>query len=378
VNFLKLWGSVGTSGNDQIPNYEHLPLYVISGYDNQGSIFPNPESPGNEDLTWEKNTNYSIGVDFVLFKNRLNGTFDYYNKFTHALLLGKPLSPTTGYGLQTSNIGNMTNHGIELMLHYDIIKTKNVNWSVGGNITLNKNKVTKLVTDQDVPDLGTFNTYYSIGRPIDIYYMQKYAGIDPDNGDELWYKKDGSTTNNYNEAGLFYLDDKTPNPTFYGGLNTQVSYKGIQLGIDVYYSGGNYIYNNQWLVAHDASSVYQNMAEDASDFWTPTNKDATYPKPDLNKPTYDSDKWLQKANYIRLRNVTLAYNLPLSLISKAKMQALQVYVQAQNLWYYAPNYEGDPEVGIGSEESGFVVPGTISLYSYPQTRAITFGLNVTF
>lgn len=379
VNYLKLWGSLGTSGNDQIPNYDHLSLYNISTYNGIGATYPNPNSPGNEDLTWEKNTNYSIGADFYLFNNKLSGNIDYYNRYTYSLLLRAPISTTTGYDDQINNIGAVRNRGLELALNYDILKSGDWNWSVGGNFTLNKSKVIKLVTDNaSVADPDAAFNYYKVGLPVDNYYLQEYAGIDPQNGDELWYKEDGTTTNDYNEAAQFYLKNKTPDPSYFGSVFTSVSWKGIGLSINVYYSGGNYIYNNQWLVFHDASSVYQNMAVDAADFWTPTNKNAANPKPDINKPTYDSDRWLQKGDFIRLRDVTLSYNLPLSLISKAKMQALQIYFQAHNLWYWAPDYKGDPEIGIGSSESGYTSPGAISLFSYPTARSFTFGLNVTF
>lgn len=379
INYLKLWGSVGTSGNDQINNYAHLALYNISTYNGIGATFPNPNTPGNENLTWEKNTNYSIGLDFYLFNNKLSGSVDYYNRYTYSLLLLAPISTTTGYDDQLNNVGAVRNRGMELALNYDIIKSGDWTWSVGGNLTLNGNKVIKLVTDNAaVVDQNAPFNYYKVGLPVDVYYLQKYAGIDPSNGDELWYKEDGTTTNDYTEAGQFYLENKTPAPTYFGGVFTNVSWKGITLGVNVYYSGGNYIYNNQWLVAHDASSIYQNMAVDAANYWTPENKGAANPKPNINKPGYDSDRWLQKGDYIRLRDVTLSYNLPVSLISKAKMQALQIYVQAHNLWYWAPDYKGDPEVGIGSSESGYTTPGAISLFSYPTARSFTFGLNVTF
>ncbi|HET8573197.1 MAG TPA: TonB-dependent receptor [Edaphocola sp.] len=376
VNFLKLWASVGTVGNDAINDYIHMDQYQLGTYNGGNVIFPS--EPGNEELTWEKNTNYSIGVDFYLFNNKLTGSLDYFNKYTYSLLLEKPISPTTGFLSQISNVGAISNHGMELTLNYDIINTEDWHWSVGGNLTLVKNEVKKLNSGEDlIWDNASALNYYKVGYPADFYYLQKSAGVDPNNGDELWYKEDGTTTNDYNEAGLFYLD-KSPNPTYFGGVYTNVSFKGIGLGINVYYSGGNYIYNNQWLVAHDASSIYQNMAVDAADYWTPTNKNAPNPKPDINKPTYDSDRWLQKGDFIRLRDITLSYNLPSKLINKAKMQAVQVYLQAHNLWYWAPDYKGDPEIGIGSSESGYTTPGGISLYSYPTARAFTFGLSVTF
>lgn len=377
INLMKLWFSVGTSGNNDIGNYDALALYQSGSYNGQVSFFPG--NTGNSELTWEKNTNYSLGLDFAFFDNRLSGSVDYYNRFTHALLLDKPISATTGYTSQLANIGSMRNSGVELNLNVNLIQTKDILWSVGGNITLNKNRVIKLVDEESIANTQTLNTFFLANKPVDIYYMQKYAGVDPENGDELWYKEDGTTTNKYTEAGLFYLDNKTPDPKFFGGFNTSFSYKGIQLGVDFSYSGGNYIYNRAWGLANAASVVAtSNLAADALDRWTPTNTGATNPRADFNIPFYDSDRWLQKGNYVRLRNVTLAYNLPASLISKVKMQALRVYVQGQNLWYSAPGFKGDPEVGTGVQESGFLRAGAISYFSYPQTAAFTFGLNLTF
>ncbi|WP_118951385.1 SusC/RagA family TonB-linked outer membrane protein [Taibaiella helva] len=383
VNNLKLWGSVGTSGNYQIGNYDALPLYRSGGYNGQVSFFPNPAGPGNANLTWEKNTVYSVGLDFGFFGNRISGSVDYYNRYTHALLLDRPLSATTGYTSQLSNIGSMRNSGVELSLNLDVVRLADVTWSVGGNITLNKNRIVKLVDGKDIPNGNTGNTYFSVDKPLDVYYMQRYAGVDPENGNELWYKSDGvTTTSNYSEAGRFILDNKSPDPKYYGGFNTALAYKGIQLSVDFYYSGGNYVYNGVWRQAMSPENVAANMASDALDYWTPQNKGASNPRPDYNIPSYASDRWLQKGNFIRLRNVTLSYNLPSSLISKVKMQSLKIYVQGQNLWYSAPGFKGDPEVGIGSTESipaGAVVrPGALSLYSYPTSRTITFGVNVVF
>ena len=376
ITLMKIWASLGTSGNNQIGNYDALALYQSGGYGGQTSFYPG--NTGNNELTWEKNTNYSVGLDFGFFESRISGSVDYYNRYTYALLLDRPLSPTTGYTSQLTNIGSMRNSGMELNLNFDVVRTKDFLWSVGGNITLNKNRIEKLVDGEEIRNVGTVNTFFVVDKPIDVYYLQKYAGVDPANGDELWYKKDGTTTNDYSEADLFYLD-KTPDPKFFGGFYTNLSYKGIQLGVDFSYAGGNYIYNQIWATANTARNMTtSNMAADALDYWTPTNTGASNPRADYNLPAYASDRWLQKGNFIRLRNVTLAYNLPASLISKIKMQSLRVYVQGQNLWYSAPGFKGDPEVGTGAQEGGFLRSGAISLYSYPQSKVITFGLNVTF
>lgn len=377
INFLKLWGTIGTSGSDQIGSYAHMSLYSYTNYANQIAVYNS--QAGNDELSWEKNTNYSFGLEYGLFQNRVSGNFVYYNRYTHALLLNRPLSPTTGFVFQPSNIGGMRNSGLEILLNVDIIRSKDFRWSAGGNITFNKNRITELLDDgEDIPNPNTFGTMWSVDRPIDVWYLKKFAGVDPENGDELWYTEDMETTNDYNDAAEFYIEDRSPDPKHFGGFYTSFSYKGLQLNVDFSFAGGHYTYNNQWLVANSAENVYQNMAANALDYWTPENTDASLPRADFNTPGYDSDRWLQKASILRLRNVTLAYNLPANWISRLKMQALRVYVQGQNLWYHAPGYKGDPEVGYGSDESFLTRPGNISLYSYPQTRAITFGLNVTF
>ncbi len=292
INLLKVWASVGTSGNNDIDNYEALALYQSGGYAGQPAFYPG--NIGNRKLTWEKNTNYSFGLDFGLFENRLSGTIDYYNRYTHALLLDQPISATIGYTSQPANIGSMRNSGMELSLNLDVIRTKDILWSVGGNITLNKNRVVKLVDGSEIANTQTANTFFVEGSPIDVYYLQKYAGVDPANGDELWYKKDGTTTNDYTEADLFYLD-KTPDPKYFGGFYTNFSYKGIQLGIDFSYAGGNYIYNQLWANLNTARNMTTaNMAADALDYWTPTNTGAANPRADYNLPSYSSDRWLQK------------------------------------------------------------------------------------
>jgi TonB-linked SusC/RagA family outer membrane protein len=376
INVLKLWASLGSSGNNNIGPYVARPVYSSGGYNGFSSFYPG--EVGNPLLTWEKNTNYSVGLDFAFFDNRLSGSIDYYNRYTHALLLQQPLSVTTGYTSQLFNIGAMKNHGMELSLNYDVIKTKDIRWSVGGNITLNKNKIIRLVDGADIPNPNTGISYFSVDQPVDVYYLKKYAGVDKSNGNELWYKKDGSTTSSYSDADLFILDNKSPDPKYYGGLNTSVSYKGLQLSIDFYYSGGNYIYNQAWSIKNNAENVNQNMAADALDYWTPTNINAANPRADYNIPGQLSDRWLQKGDFIRLRNVMLSYSLPQSLVSKAKMQALTFFVQGTNLWYHAAKFKGDPEVGIDNSESTATRAGSVAAFSYPQTKAVTFGLNVTF
>lgn len=373
---LKLWVSAGTSGNEGIPNYAHQDLYGFSKYANSPTGFP--KQAGNSLLTWEKSANYSAGLDYELLNSRISGNITYYYRNTYDLLMRFPLSTTTGFTDRWENIGAMNNQGVEFQVLATLIRNKDFTWSIGGNITNNRNRITDLGERDSIPSANSYAGLNAVGNPIDVYYMQKYAGVDPTTGASLWYKEDGTTTDVYGDAGVFILDKKSPDPKFFGGFNTNLSYKNISLGVDFSFTGGHWTYNNQWKDLNNASNYYQNLAQDAGNYWTPENTGAANPALDINDGTYDSDRWLQRANLLRLRNVTLAYVVPNRLTKKLKLESLRVYLQGQNLWYYAPGYKGDPEVGIGSAESQLTRVGNIALFSYPQTQAYTFGLNVTF
>ena len=376
LSYLKLWGTVGTSGNDQIGNYPYQQLYRFSNYDNAPVGYP--YQPGTPSLTWEKNTNYSFGLDFGLLNDRISGNITYYNRNTNGLIMENPLSPTTGFTSRTENRGAMTNRGIELQVQADVIRTQDFVWSVGANYTHNRNRVTDLGGKDTIPSLFSTFGYNIIGQPTDVYRMQKYAGVDQATGAATWYTQDGGVTSDYAQAGVFVLDKKSADPRFFGGFNTSFTYKGIGLGFDFSYVGGLYTYNNQWKDFNSASNYYQNLAAEASDYWTPSNTGAKSPALDVGDNIYDSDRWLQRADMIRLRNVVLSYNLPNNVLKRVRLSNLRVYLQGQNLWYYSPSYKGDPEVGVGSAENDLNRQGNISLYSYPQTKALTLGLSVTF
>jgi hypothetical protein len=297
-----------------------------------------------------------------------------FDKTTTSLLLAKPLSLTTGFVSQPSNVGGLSNKGIELAASYDIIRTKDWNWNLSANFTTQRNKINSLVSNEDIPqDI----TRWSVGKAINTYYLVRYAGVDAETGKALYYDKSGQVTDEYKSGDAVFLDGKTPDPKYFGSVTTSVSYKGVTLAVDFYYQGGNYIYNYVWRDLHSGlESVYQNQAADALDYWKQPGDKAQYADP--TGKVYSTDQWLQKGDFIRLRNVTLAYSMPASIMQKVRMKGANVYVQGQNLFYSARNYKGDPEVGLGnSEQGGYNSPGMYSLYAYPQVRTISFGLNVT-
>ena len=373
---LKLRASYGTVGNFNIGNYASLGLYGFSNY--AGALSSLPTQVSNDDLTWESKVKRNIGLDVEVLQSRIALTLDYFNETTEDLLLATPISPTTGFSSVTRNVGSIRNKGLEAAVNIDLIRTQDFNWTFNGNITFNKNEVLKLNDGQEeivLNGLGVFKPGYAVGT----FKLVRWAGVDPQTGEAQYLNKDGEITTTYSASDAVVLEDKSTNPKYYGGFGTTVSYKGIDLSANANYVVGNYTYNyNYWTLVHHGRNVRQNQSTLAFDYWKQPGDQTTLPKATANTPAQITDFYLQDASFLRLRNVTLGYTLPKSLTSKAKMQSLRVYVQGQNLLTYNPNFFGDPEVGIGSAESGLTFGGQAALFSYPQTRQFTLGVDVSF
>jgi len=373
VNMLRLFVSTGTSGNFDIGNYEHLTTFGFGRYN--GLSMEYPVRPGNPNLTWEKSMMTSAGIDFGFFGSRVTGTLAAFQKNTSALLLDRPLSATTGFASRLENVGELQNRGIEFNVNVDVIRTRDFLWSVGGNVTFQRNKITELYGKDTIPQ---DETQWVVGQPVNTFYLVRSAGVDPQTGKPLYYTQDGQVSDEFSTSYAVLLKNKSPDPRYFGSINTAVSYKGLTLSGELYFSGGNYILNYPWRDLHSGNdAVISAQAADALDYWKQPGDNAKYPDPVYTVQT--TDQWLQKGDFIRLRNVTLSYTLPAYLPNKIRMQKLSFFVQGQNLFYKAKAFKGDPEVGLGSDEQdGYKAPGIYALYSYPQVRSISFGLNATF
>ncbi len=382
ISDLRLRSSVGTSGN--VPNqfYGSLGTYALSSSYNQLPAAV-PNQLANPDLTWEKNFNYDIGLEFGLFNNRITGTFDYYHRTTKDLLFPKNVSQATGFTSVLSNVGSVVNKGFEVSLSGDVIRKKDLNWNISFNYSQNDNKVTQLVS----PDLpSTSNTRLTVGQELNTYFMVRWAGINPANGRNRYYRPDGSITETYSLNDQVMLEGKSPLAKFFGSINSNLRYKSFDLSLQFYYNGGNYIYNQMYRNAvgdgGNASSLAINQYTDALNYWTkpgdvvanPSITDAS------QKVNLASDKFLEKGDYITLRDVVIGYTLPSSITRKLGIAGFRFYVQGTNLWM-GTKFRGTPEVGFPNRESGaatFSQPGQLTLYSYPTARTITVGLDIKF
>ena len=378
INLLKLRGSYGLSGNSAIGinSYQQL-LNFDATYAGSGAAYP-PQF-GNQNLTWEKNKTLDVGIDFALWNNRINGTFTYFHKKTYDLLQAVPLSMTTGFTSQNYNLGAVLNTGIEAHLSVDIFQTKNFNWTMTGNIATVKNKVTELALDpQGKPiDIETGAQRTDVGHPIDAWYMRKWAGVDPQTGDPLWYLngKNGATTSSYYSAAKAY-QGASPLPTLTGGLSTHIEYRGFFVNASLYFSGGNKIYQD-WSFYTNNAGYYSyyifNGVTELMNAWTKPGDKTNVPKmvfTGSSNASRTSTRFLYSGNYARLKDLTFGYNVPKKYLKHIKFDGATVYVRGSNIftWVKDKNLKYDPEVGA----DGFTMLTT------PPVKSVVFGLNLKF
>lgn len=369
---LKLRASYGSSGNAEIGNYAWRQLfgYGLNYNSTPGGGFNNV---GNKSLQWESSTQSNIGIDASFFDNRVGFTVDLYRKAISHLIFSRPLSYTSGFSSISENIGGMRNQGIEVTINATPVKLRDFTWDVNFNFTSNRNKVTAIVPGQTQLINGQF--LVKPGYDINTFYMRQWAGVDPANGDPLWYidSSHKGTTNNYNSAQRTPTG-KTATPKYYGGFSNTFTYKGISLSADLYYNYGNYVLDSWSQYFYDESSpAYGKYAVNLTR-WQKAGDVTTVPKlvyNSTNSSSSTSTRFLYKGDYIRLRNITIGYNAPAALIKSLRVTNLSVYARGTNLWTkrYDKNIPFDPEQGINSNTTGLNV-----FYN----KSVTAGINVGF
>ncbi|MBU1011916.1 MAG: TonB-dependent receptor [Bacteroidetes bacterium] len=376
ISFLKLRTSIGVTGNSGIGDFDHLGLYQGVNYAGTPGIRPTQlESP---DLAWETTTQMDIGIDFGLFDNRVTGEIDYYIKKTSNLLLNRTLPGTSGFTSVTENIGELNNRGFEVALHSNNL-TGVIKWSTDFNIGFNNNEIVNI----NGPDIIVGVNRVREGEPMGVFVMTKYAGVDPDNGDALYYIDETSdaTTNNYGSAQKQVVG--SPNPDFTGGMTNTLSYKNFDLSFTFNFVYGNMIYNGGGQYQSANGDWWDNQTKDQLNFWRNPGDITDVPEARFasSNGTRESSRYLSDGSYLRLRNVTFGYNLPKSITSKLKLDRVRLYVTGVNLLTIT-NYTGwDPEVnytGTGRTTQTFNIAQGNDFYTVPQARTITFGVNVGF
>ena len=393
VDVLKLRASYGSVGNIPYSKYPQYGLYsVSSNYNGIPAILIS--QVGNKDLTWEQTYTAGVGIDANFFNNRLRFVFDYYNKYTSNILYQVPVSGLTGITSRWQNVGEMRNSGIEITIGGDIIRTKDWLWSLDLNMGYNKNKLEKLYGDDpnmmiiggggnDTSIAGAAEKVLKVGYSTDRYYLREWAGVDPKNGAPLWYKNDGSgeTTSNYSEAKQVMTE--ATSPKLFGGFNTSLTWKNIDLNASFGFSLGGKIYNYS-RQEYDSDGAYTDRNQmkliDGWSRWEKEGDIATHPaasygnKSNSNKA---STRYLEDGDYLKLRSLSIGYNLNLS---KYYIQNMRIYFTAENVFTLTGFSGIDPEVPAYYDETTgtYKSIGTAGANLYPSTRKFMFGINLTF
>ncbi|MFC0877360.1 SusC/RagA family TonB-linked outer membrane protein [Saccharicrinis sp. FJH2] len=368
VDLLKLRASYGLSGNNNIGPYRAYGVYASAAYN--GTTGMRPSRPENPNLSWEKNGSWNVGLDFTFFKN-LDGNIDVYKRKTTDMLLDKNVPQTTGFSSNFLNIGSLDNSGIELQLDYRILHTRDLEWSIGGNISFNKTKILELGDNQEIAYSEDGRLRHIVGKSLFTFRLYDYAGVDPTNGEALWYDEAGNISNDYSKAAYNY--DYSPEPKFTGGFNTNLSWKGFDLGAFFEFKGGNYVLLiEKRYLSSDGGQMNNNQIREALNYWKKPGDTGVNPKPVAgnasNSNSFSSTRFLQKGDFMRVKDVTLSYTFPTKLVQKAKIGGLKLYVSAQNIFTFHDVDWWDPERGIDGIGYGI----------YPMTKAVTAGIDLSF
>ncbi|HEY1023147.1 MAG TPA: SusC/RagA family TonB-linked outer membrane protein, partial [Flavisolibacter sp.] len=412
ISSLRLRGSYGQVGNFQgIGDFVSLSTFGAGLYGTQPTIFFN--NAGNSTLTWEKSNKLDVGFVAGLFNNRLNLELTYYKTDVNDLILDEPQAPSRGVpgNAIAANVGSMTNSGIEFSLGGSIISNRDFSWTANFNIATQKNEVTALANNNADILVATAGlesvSMIRVGESIGSFYVVETKGINPANGQRVFVQllKDangkviGTQDVQYNHAAASNarwtkVSDGTAVravsqtadgqifgpalPKWFGGLDNTVRYKGFDLNFLLFFSGGNYVYNGTKAGLHDNRNW--NNAKDALDRWTKPGDNAKWPKVIYNDNVSNGSGLpmsnnVEKGDFLKLRNITLGYNLPASIAQKAKLNNVRVYLAAFNALTFT-SYEGfDPEIQTNGNSNG---APSVDRNSTPLSRTINFGLQVGF
>ncbi len=370
LSYLKIRSSYGVTGN--VPGFYFHARGAYAGTRYAGMPGIAQTRLGNPDLRWEKTTQTNLGIDFGLLDDRISGQVDYYVKNTDDLLLIVNIPETSGFSSQMKNVGELENKGFEVMLSSHNLQGK-FKWKTSVNFAKNNNKVINI--DSQIID-GAFVSRVVEGSPIGVFYIPEYAGVDPDNGDALYYVNatagDRSTTNNINEAERIIVGN--PHPDFIYGITNDFSYKGIELSVLLQGVYGANIYNAGGIWQMDGFGWFDNQDARMLDRWQKPGDQTDIPQLRFLGSTPYSSRFVEDGTYLRLKNLTLAYHLPKSLLAKIRLSSLKMYISAQNLLTITDYGGWDPEVNADGSANN--INHGIDFYSAPQAKTVVFGVKV--
>ena len=385
INNLKLRASYGVVGSSNFPSGQYYAGFGrTNGYN--GSTAVSPLYVANPDLRWEEGRNFDLGLDFGLFKDRISGEFSYYKKTTKGALLDGGISASTGFLSAYTNVGEILNEGVELSLTTRNIDSKDFKWITRLNVSQNYNEVISLGSLRpDAVKGGTNDTRIAVGYPIGTNFLVRYKGVDPTDGLPIWLDKNGF------ETKTFSLDDRVTVgkilPDYVGGLTNTFSYKGFDLNTLFTFAIGGNLYDGSakrqlgivtdWNIRTDIANRWRNPG-DVADFPRLTMNTGTYTGL-TSEWQYNSTMFLYDASFVRLREVTLSYNIPAGVTKKLRLQNLKLFATGMNLLTFSKYPGGDPEIARDFENpQDRNLSPNVTYLTTPQQKTYTFGLSTSF
>lgn len=367
---LTLRASYGAQGNDNVGYYAYQALYGIGNF--LGETALTTSRLDTPELSWETNLNANIGLDFSLWSNRLFGTVEWFQRTSKDLLFARDLVPSSGFSSIDDNIGKVRNYGWEFTLGGTPILTRDWTWRLSVNATTYKNEIVSIPTDV----MWSGPKKWVKGGSLYDFWMYEWAGVDPETGDAQWYMTDTETgervkTTNY---GSLTSQDKVKVgnalPKVSGGFQSDLTWRDLSLSMTFAYSIGNKIYNRDKASLMGVSGANgSTMSKDLLNRWTPENTQTDVPRLEYDQTSYftsASTRWLVDGSYLRLKTVTLNYNLPKKWIQPAMLKDVSIYVQGENLLTFSKQQGLDPEQALGG----------VTYWRYPAMKTLSFGINV--
>jgi len=372
INDLRVKASYGEVGNRITASPYATYSYGLNYNNHAGASYSGLLNPN---LKWEVVNPLNIGVDLGFLNNNLTLSAEYFHKTTKDMILSVPLSLSQGLASYNQNVGEMVNKGFEFSVNANILRPadpKGFTLSMDANLSILDNEVSKLYGGKEIL---SGSTLVREGETMNSWFMRKWAGVDPTNGDPLWYLNgvDGETTNDYNKAQRAIQGNRIAK--YYGGVGIRMSYQNFEVSAQGTYSFGGTLYDN-WANYTQSDGQYNLFyAGYASqmDYWTPENPNAANPKPIYNGNKLSnriSSRFLYKADYLRLSNIKLAYTFDKSFLEGTRLNRVQVYVMGNNIWThkYDKNLRFDPDMAL---------LGTTDL-NLPPMKTYLVGFNVEF
>lgn len=379
INNLKIKASYGTTGNDQLSLYAYQALYDLgfNFYENSGAVeqrLPTPE------LTWEQNQQLNVGIEFTLFK-KLYGNIEYFVRTSEDLLFNQPLPPSFGITQVDANIATVQNRGYEIDLNYDLFRNQNFSWTISGNITHYENEITDLPVDEVL--FG--DNRWIEGRSIYEYWTPTWAGVDPETGDNTWFKNvfDGEgnivgqeVTNNWAEVNVQnqHAFQGSSLPDFFGSITNTFKIADIDFSFMFYYSIGGVMLDGAFRENINMRNAFGLIDYWLDNHWTPERREVRIPRPShtsFRDNGRTSNQYMFDNDFVRLRTVNIGYTFPSTFLNSVNISKLRVFAQAENLftWGNAADRGTDPEI------AGF--DGT-SDYNWGIRKTFVGGLQLQF